>query len=122
MSLPLTMNYELPNHPITMNSILTHLPAWLQNKYFIAFAAFCVIMFFLDKNDVFTQFGRRRELHNLQASKAYYTKENNALRKESVDLKHDPRSIEKLAREKYLMKRDNEELFLIPEKHDKSGN
>lgn len=105
-----------------MNKILTHFPGWLKNKYLIAFAAFCVIMIFLDKNDVFTQFSRRKELHSLQASKAYYTKENNALRKESVDLKNDPASIEKLAREKYLMKRDNEELFLVPEKHDKAKN
>jgi len=115
------MSHE-PKNPITVNKILTHIPSWLKNKYLISFAAFCVIMLFLDKNDVFTQLGRRKELHNLQTSRAYYTKENNALRQEAVDLKHDPRSIEKLAREKYLMKRDNEELFLIPEKHDKAKN
>lgn len=79
-------------------------------------------MFFLDKNDVLTQISRRRELHNLQASKAYYTKENNALRQQAIDLKHDPATIEKLAREKYFMKRDNEEVFLVPENYEKAKN
>lgn len=96
--------------------LLNHIPTWLKNKYLIAFAAFCAILLFLDKNDVFTQFSRKNELHNLQTSKAYYTKENNDLRTESDNLKNDPKSLEKLAREKYLMKRDNEELFLISEK------
>ncbi|HUM98425.1 MAG TPA: septum formation initiator family protein [Chitinophagaceae bacterium] len=102
--------------------LISKLPAWLRNKYFIAIAAFCVIMLFLDKNDIFTQFGRKKELHNLQTSKNYYIRQNEALRKESEALKHDPQSIEKLAREKYLMKKDNEELFLISEKPDNSKN
>jgi hypothetical protein len=51
--------------------LISRLPAWLRNKYFIAFAAFCVIMLFLDKNDIFTQFGRKKELHNLQTSKNF---------------------------------------------------
>ena len=101
---------------------LSHIPSWLRNKYFIATAAFCVVMLFLDKNDIFTQIGRRKKLHNLQTSKAYFTKENEALRKETEALKHDPQSIEKLAREKYLMKRENEELFLISEKPDTDKN
>lgn len=102
--------------------LISRLPAWLRNKYFIAFAAFCVIMLFLDKNDIFTQFGRKKELHNLQTSKNYYIRQNEVLRKESEALKNDPQSIEKLAREKYLMKKDNEELFLISEKPDNSKN
>ena len=102
--------------------LISRLPAWLRNKYFIAFAAFCVIMLFLDKNDIFTQFGRKKELHNLQTSKNYYIRQNEVLRQESEALKHDPQSIEKLAREKYLMKKDNEELFLISEKPDNSKN
>ena len=102
--------------------LLTHIPAWLRNKYFISFAAFCVILLFLDKNDLFSQLSHRKELGKLQSSKAYYTKENNALRKESGDLRTNPRCIEKLARENFLMKRDNEELFLIPEKSDNSKN
>ena len=96
--------------------LLNHIPAWIKNKYFISFSAFCVIILFLDKNDIFTQLARRNELHKLNQSKAYYTKEINKLDKELQGLSSDPGVIEKLAREKYLMKRDNEEIFIIPEK------
>ena len=102
--------------------LLTHLPAWLKNKYFISFAAFCVIILFLGKNDFFTQNGRLKELRKLQQSKRYYTTQIAAERKELEALKTNPAAVEKLAREKYLMKRDNEELFLVPENSDKPKN
>ena len=102
--------------------LLTHLPAWLKNKYFISFAAFCVIILFLDKNDFFTQNGRLKELRKLQQSKRYYTTQIAAERKELEALKTNPAAVEKLAREKYLVKRDNEELFLVPENSDKPKN
>lgn len=96
--------------------LLNHLPAWLKNKYFISFAAFTVIMLFLDKNDYFTQLGRKKELKKLEQGKAYYTREIEAERKELEQLKRDPATLEKYAREKYFMKKDNEDLFIISEK------
>lgn len=97
-----------------MSKLLTHIPAFLKNKYFIAFAAFCVVVLFLDKNDFITQLERRKELKNLQQSKIRYTSEITAERKELEALKNNPATLEKYAREKYLMKRDNEEIFIIP--------
>ncbi len=102
--------------------LLTRLPAWLRNKYFIAFAAFCVVILFLDKNDIFTQLERRRELHKLEKSRDYYNTQISTERKELEGLKSNPATLERYAREKYLMKRDNEDLFLVPEKPDNSKN
>ncbi|MBI5857925.1 MAG: septum formation initiator family protein [Sphingobacteriales bacterium] len=101
-----------------MNRVLTHLPSWLKNKYLISFAAFCVIILFLDKNDLFTQLNRRRELRELQQKKKYYTKEIKELHREANELANNPATIEKTAREMFFMKRDNEELFLIPENYE----
>jgi cell division protein FtsB len=101
-----------------MNTLLTHIPAFLKNKYFISFAAFCVIVLFLDKNDFFTQIERRKELRELQHSKKHYTAEIASERKELQALETNPAAVEKVAREKHLMKRENEELFLVPEKQD----
>lgn len=95
--------------------LLTQIPAWLKNKYFIALAGFAVIMLFLDKNDIFTTMARNRELRDLQQSRIHYTNEINELTKIKEGLTKDPRTIEKFARENYLMKRDNEDLFIIPE-------
>lgn len=88
----------------------------------LAFAAFCVVMLFLDKNDVFTQLERRKELRALQQSKAWYTAQLAAERKELEALKSNPATLEKVAREKYLMKKDGEEIFLVSENPDKTKN
>jgi cell division protein DivIC len=95
--------------------LLTHIPRFLKNKYLIAIAAFCVVLLFLDKNDLFTQLDRRKELKELQVSRKYYTTQIAAERKELEALKSNPATLEKYAREKYLMKRDGEELFIISE-------
>ena len=102
--------------------ILTHIPSWLKSKYFLFFAAFCVVILFLDKNDVFTQVDRYNELRQLQQSKDYYNTQISSERKELEALKNNPATVEKYAREKYLMKRDNEELFLVPENYENPKN
>ena len=95
--------------------LLTHIPAWLKNKYLIALGVFAVIMLFFDKNDVFTQSARKSQLRDLQESRQYYTERIATERKELEELKSNPGTLEKYAREKYLMKRDNEDLFIIPD-------
>jgi cell division protein FtsB len=95
--------------------LLNHIPAWLRNKYFIATALFAAIMLFFDKNDVFTQSARKKQLRDLKESKQYYTDRISSERIELEELKSHPGTLEKYAREKYLMKRDNEDLYLIPE-------
>jgi len=97
--------------------LFKHIPNWIKNKYLISFTIFSAIILFFDKNDLFTQLSRRHELKALQQSKQYYTSNIEAERKELEQLKTNPAILEKYAREKYLMKRDNEELFIIPEKY-----
>ena len=116
------MNYFLTMNPKpwTMNRLLTFIPGFLKNKYFISFAAFCVVILFLDKNDIFSQYNRYKELGELQQSKRYFISQIAAERKDLEALESTPAAVEKVAREKYFMKRDNEEIFLIPENPDLS--
>jgi cell division protein DivIC len=98
--------------------LLNLIPAWLKNKYFLSVSAFIVWILFFDPRDVFTQMEHHRELKELQVSKAWYQKE---IAKETVEieqLRNDPATIEKYARENYLMKRDNEDIFIVSEKSD----
>jgi cell division protein FtsB len=60
----------------------------------------------------------RRELKELQESKAWYQKEIAKESTEAEELKTNPAVVEKYAREKYLMKRENEDIFIVPEKPD----
>ncbi len=93
--------------------LFSHIPSWVKNKFFLATIVFIVWMLFFDRNDIFTQYSRRQDLNDIKKSSIYFSQQIDAERKFANELKNDPTAIEKLAREKYLMKRDNEELFLI---------
>ena len=99
-----------------MKQLIDRIPDWLKNKFLLAGAAFAIVLLFLDRNDLFTQMDRVRELKNLEKSKKYYREETARQIQELEALKNDPAALEKFAREKYLMKKDDEDLFLIPEK------
>lgn len=99
-----------------MMKFLAHIPAWLKNKYGLSLLVFTLWIAFFDHNDLFVQVERTNELRQLEKGKAYYTEQIEAMRKELTELDNDPASLEKAAREKYLMKRDNEDVFIIDEK------
>jgi cell division protein DivIC len=98
------------------------IPRVLYNKYLLTTAGFAVWMLFFDRNDLFVQRERRAELKALERSKVYFTQQITEERKFSEELKNNPATIEKFAREQYKMKRDGEDLFLIkrpqPEEND----
>jgi cell division protein DivIC len=94
---------------------LTRISSWLKNKYFVALCLFAAIILFFDKNDLFTQLSRTNQLKQLQESRQYYSDQIAAEQKELEKLRSNPATLEKYAREKYLMKRENEDLFLVSE-------
>jgi|SRR5688572_484055 cell division protein DivIC len=98
--------------------LLRYISPWLKNKYFVALCCFAAIMLFFDKNDIFSQLARNKQLKALQESKEYYTNQIASERSELEKLRSNLGTLEKYAREKYLMKRDNEDLFLVPEQPD----
>jgi cell division protein FtsB len=94
--------------------MLSHLPSWLKNKYFLATAFFISWMLFFDHNDLFLQRDRANELAELKQTKAYYQTQIDETRKDVEEIRNNSASLEKIAREKYMMKKDNEDLFIIP--------
>jgi cell division protein DivIC len=99
--------------------VLQSIPSFLRNKFLITSVAFGVWMLFFDKNDFFAQMERKQELKELNKSKDYFTQQIEQERQFSEELKHNPATIEKFAREKYFMKRDGEDLFLVETTEDK---
>lgn len=73
------------------------------------------LLFFDDRDIITTHFKHRHELKQLEQSRDYYLQQIEATKKELDDLKQNPVMLEKYAREKYLMKKDNEDLFILPE-------
>ncbi|RYF81580.1 MAG: septum formation initiator family protein [Chitinophagaceae bacterium] len=97
---------------------IRYIPPFIYNKYFLATSLFAVWMFFFDRNDFFTQMERKNELRQIEESKEYFSQKIAEGKKFSTDMRSNADAVEKFVREKYLMKRDNEDLFLIqkPEK------
>jgi len=102
--------------------LLTHIPAWIKNKFFIAITVFAFVILIFDKNDLFTQMDRNRQLRELLQSKQYFTDQIATERAILDKMKTNPGTLEKYAREKYMMKRDNEDLYIIPENSPNSKN
>ncbi len=95
--------------------LLSHIPAILKNKYLLTLVGFAVWMLFFDRNDFFTQIGRYQKLSELETNTAYFKKKIEAAKTELEKRKTDPSAYERIAREKYYMKKDNEDIFLFDE-------
>jgi cell division protein FtsB len=99
-----------------MRQLIDRIPSWLKNKYVLTAIGFFVWIMFIDDRDfITTHFRHVRELHKLEAQKKYYENQISTVQAELDQLKRNPAALEKYAREKYLMKKDNEDLFLVPD-------
>jgi cell division protein FtsB len=92
---------------------MRHLRNIFTNKYLITGIAFAVWMLFFDRNDITLQLKRVNELKKLQESEKVMDKQITDTKHELSLLKTNPETLEKYAREKYMMKKDNEDLFII---------
>ena len=92
---------------------LTRIPSWLKNKYLLTGAFFIVWMLFFDPKDILSDFERRDKLNELQSSELHLKQLITKSHQELDLLKNNAQSIEKYAREKYMMKKDNEDLFIV---------
>ena len=85
----------------------------LRNKYVFTFIGFLVWITFFDRNDLFARYKYYKELCKLEEEREYYLSEIDKNRKDMYELMSDPANLEKFAREKYLMKKENEDIFII---------
>jgi cell division protein FtsB len=88
----------------------------LLNKYLLTVVGLSLWLCFFDRNDVFTQMELKDKVRKLEVEKDYYLKQIEENKREITELKTDSKSLEKFAREKYLMKKSNEEIFVIVNK------
>jgi cell division protein FtsB len=85
----------------------------LSNKYLITGIAFAVWMMFFDRNDFPSQFRKYRELNKMEQNQKNMALLISNTRKELQLLKTNPETLEKYAREKYMMKKDNEDVYVV---------
>lgn len=89
------------------------LPKWSKNKFFATSMVFFGWLLFFDEHDVFTQLNLRMELKELEKTRDYYKVEIKTTNQDLEDLLTNKENLERFAREKYLMKKDNEDIFVL---------
>ncbi|MBC8315601.1 MAG: septum formation initiator family protein [Bacteroidales bacterium] len=83
------------------------------NKYFLTTVAFLIWLFFFDSNNAVLRLKLKNQLNELQREKQFYLDE---IQKDSIlteKLLNDTAELERFVREKYLMKKENEDVFLV---------
>jgi cell division protein FtsB len=95
--------------PVAMKRVID----LFKNKFFLVTVAFAVWMLFFDKNDLYSQYEYKQQLRKLEQERDFYQKETAQVTKDLDELNSNPKKLEKFAREKYLMKRPNEDVFVI---------
>ena len=90
----------------------------VTNKYLIAIAAFVALLFFSDKNNVIDQYKLQQQYRKVKTEHAYYLKQIDDANRQYKELFTNDKNLEKFAREKYLMKRDDEDVFVIVKKEN----
>jgi cell division protein DivIC len=94
--------------------MLSRLPSFLKNKYFIAMLAVGAWLLFFDKNNLLHQWRLQRQLNELNRDREYYMEEIERDSTAIRQLKDDPEELERYARENYLMKKEGEDIYIIP--------
>lgn len=86
-----------------------------MHKYLITVAAFLVIIVFLDENSLIQRNKHRQEINALTAEIEKYRKQYEEDTEKLKELMNNPQVLEKIAREKYKMKKPNEDIFVFEE-------
>jgi cell division protein FtsB len=73
-------------------------------------------MIFIDSNNLPTHWRLTKQLWELEEQKEFYKQKKVQIQQERKELFGNPELLEKIAREKYLMKKPTEDLYVVVEK------
>ena len=96
-----------------MKHYLEKIPSIFKNFYFLGSLFFLVWLALIDSNDLFMQADLSRKHKELKEARQFYQDKILEVKNEKAALESNPDLLEKLAREKYLMKKDNEDLYIV---------
>ena len=95
--------------------MLRKLPRAFRNFYVVTGGIFLIWMLVLDSNNFIARYQLSAKLRALESEKEYYEDKIIEVEKNRAELFGDRESIEKFAREKYLMKKKSEDIYVIVE-------
>jgi cell division protein FtsB len=94
-------------------TLFKRIATFFTNKYLLAGLFFLVWMSFFDEKDLASDYNKRMKYKELQQSEQHFSQLINESKQELGQLKTNAATIERYAREKYMMKKDNEDLFIV---------
>ena len=96
-----------------MDKLITIWSFICRRKYLITVVAFAVIIGVLDENSLFRRLAYEREISQLKEEIEKYRADYEENTKRLNELNSNPDAIEQVAREKYLMKKPNEDIYVF---------
>ncbi|HNV28797.1 MAG TPA: septum formation initiator family protein [Cyclobacteriaceae bacterium] len=95
--------------------MLKKLPPALRNFYIVTGLCFFIWMLFLDSNDLISRIKMSNKIRSLENEKEFYLEKIAEVEEDRKELMTNKELLEKFAREKYLMKKETEDIFIIQE-------
>lgn len=82
-------------------------------KYAVVIVTAVVIVGFVDENSMWSHFRNKQKINELEIEIQRYKRQYERDRAQLRKLDTDPKAIEKIARERYFMKTENEDIFVL---------
>lgn len=95
------------------NKLYRFYQKYLANKFVLAALVFILWMLFLDTNNLLQRVKTINHINKLKEQKEYYEERIEVDKEKLIELRSDKNKLEKFAREQYLMKKDDEDIFVI---------
>ncbi|MBE6282603.1 MAG: septum formation initiator family protein [Bacteroides sp.] len=86
-----------------------------RHKYIITLIIFGIIIVFLDENSLIQRARHKDEIKTLKNEISKYRVQFEEDTERLKEITNNPEALEKIAREKYLMKKPNEDIFIFEE-------
>jgi len=96
-----------------VRDLLHRIPKPLKNRYVLCAIGLLAWITFFDSFDLFTTVKNQQLLSKMEEQKAWYEEQIIETRADLKQLNSDDAMLEKFARERYLMKRENEDIFVL---------
>lgn len=94
----------------------------ITNKYILASVAFIALLFLSDRNSIIEQYKLRKQYNKAKAEHKYYEDKIIEAKQQKDELFTNDKNLEKFGREKYLMKREDEDVFVFVKKDSVLNN
>ncbi|MDA3911141.1 MAG: septum formation initiator family protein [Bacteroidales bacterium] len=96
-----------------LHNIWKQIRPYVRNKYILSFLIFTIWISFFDTYHLIDRVRSVNALHELEAERDFFKEEITKYRRQLNELDHNKESLEKFAREQHLMKKENEDVFII---------